>query len=197
LLGHYDRQIKSMSAFDTCNLGLWLEEGADNAMARRVFDAISNGVTISDATLPGAPLIYVNPALERRTGYCGEEVIGLSCKFLQGTDRDQPGVHLIRAAIHEAREERALLRSYRKDRMLCWNELHLSPMFNAAGKLTHFVGIQNDVTAETNAKLQLSESANACMPLLSAAWIACTSAKRCGTKAARSSTSPSTISTET
>jgi diguanylate cyclase (GGDEF)-like protein/PAS domain S-box-containing protein len=146
-----------MSAFDICNLGLWLGEGADNAMARRIFDAISNGVTISDATLPGAPLIYVNPAFERMTGYCREEVVGLSCKFLQGTDRDQPGVHLIRAAIRGAREERALLRNYRKDGTPFWNELYLSPIFNTAGTLTHFVGIQNDVTAETHAKLQLAE----------------------------------------
>lgn len=111
-----------MSDFDICNLGLWLGEGADNAMARRIFDAICYGVTISDATLPGAPLIYVNPAFERITGYRGEEVVGLSCKFLQGTDRDQPAVHLIRSAIAGAREERALLRNYRKDGTLFWNE---------------------------------------------------------------------------
>jgi len=146
-----------MNSFDICNLGLWLGDGADNAMARRIFDAISNGVTISDARLPGAPLIYVNPAFERMTGYCGEEVVGLSCRFLQGTDRDQPGIRLIRTAISEAREERALLRNYRKDGTLFWNELYLSPIFDAAGTLTYFVGIQNDVTAETHAKMQLSD----------------------------------------
>jgi diguanylate cyclase (GGDEF)-like protein/PAS domain S-box-containing protein len=146
-----------MSTFDTAKLGLWLGEGADDAMARRIFDSICNGVTISDATLVGAPLIYVNPAFERMTGYSVEEVTGLSCNFLQGTDKDQPGVHAIRAAIREVREERALLRNYRKDGTPFWNELYLSPIFNRAGALTHFVGIQNDVTAEMQAKLQLSE----------------------------------------
>jgi diguanylate cyclase (GGDEF)-like protein/PAS domain S-box-containing protein len=146
-----------MSLPDTRKLGCWLGQGMDNAMARRVFGAISNGVTISDATLPGAPLIYVNPAFERMTGYSGEEIAGMSCSFLQGIDRDQPGVHRIRAAVREAREERALLRNYRKDGTLFWNEMYLSPVFDAGGTLTHFVGVQNDVTAETEAKRQLAE----------------------------------------
>jgi diguanylate cyclase (GGDEF)-like protein/PAS domain S-box-containing protein len=146
-----------MQALDTSKLGLWLGDGADHAMARRVLDSICNGVTISDATIPGAPLIYVNPAFERMTGYSGEEVLGLSCNFLQGTDKDQPGVHEVRAAILETREVRVLLRNYHKDGTQFWNELYLSPVFNAAGALTHFVGIQNDVTGEMQAKLQLSE----------------------------------------
>ena len=105
----------SNGAFDIDRLGCWLGESADDVMARRVFGAICNGVTISDARLPGAPLIYLNPAFERMTGYSELDVVGLSCNFLQGNDRDQPGVHRIRAAIREAQEERALLRNYRKD----------------------------------------------------------------------------------
>ena len=147
------------TALTTGNLSRWLGDEVNDVVARRVFGAICNGVSISDATLPGAPLIYVNPAFERMTGYSGEEIGGLSCNFLQGIDRDQSGVHRIRAAIREAREERVLLRNYRKDGTLFWNELYLSPLFNAAGILTHFVGIQNDVTAETQAKLQLAEEA--------------------------------------
>lgn len=66
-----------MSALDLCNLGLWLGDGADNAMARRIFDAICNGVTISDARLPGAPLIYVNPAFGRMKPHSNQLARGL------------------------------------------------------------------------------------------------------------------------
>ena len=125
-------------------------------LAQGVFDAICNGVTIGDATRPGVPLIYVNPAFERMTGYSAEEAVGASCRFLQGPDTDQPGVHSIRAAIREGRAVRALLRNYRKDGTPFWNELCLSPIRDAQGALTHFVGIQNDVTAEMEAKLQLA-----------------------------------------
>ena len=143
-----------MGVPDAGKLGLWRP---DDAMSRRVLDSICNGVTITDATLPGAPLIYVNPAFEQMTGYSAEEVIGISCNFLQGEDRDQPGVHAVRAAIREGREERVLLRNYRKDGTPFWNELYLSPMFDGAGKLAHFVGIQNDVTAKIEAESQLAD----------------------------------------
>lgn len=151
------KEDDSMRTLDLGNFGLWLGGGADDGMARHILKGLSNGVTIGDATLPGAPLIYVNPAFERMTGYAGEDVVGLSCNFLQGTDKDQPGVHQIRSAIREAREERVTLRNYRKDGTQFWNELYLSPIFDASGVLSHFVGVQNDVTAEIEAKLQLSE----------------------------------------
>ncbi len=143
-----------MGALNTSKLSFWL---GDDAMARTILDSICNGVTISDATLPGAPLIYVNAAFERMTGYSAAESVGLSCNFLQGTDRDQPSVQEVRIAMREAREVRVLLRNYRKDGRQFWNELYLSPLFDASGALTRFVGIQNDVTAEMLAKLQLAE----------------------------------------
>jgi PAS domain-containing protein len=49
------------------------------------------------------------------------------------------------------------LRNYRKDGTPFWNELYLSPIFDLGGTLTHFVGIQNDVTARIEAELKLSD----------------------------------------
>ncbi|WP_169315296.1 sensor domain-containing diguanylate cyclase [Terriglobus roseus] len=123
----------------------------------RIFDAISNGITIGDAAQPGAPLLYVNSAFEEMTGYRSNEVLGRDCNFLQRNNRDQPGVVKIRKALEERREERVLLRNYRKDGTPFWNELYLSPILDLKGRLTHFVGIQNDVTARVNAELQLSD----------------------------------------
>ncbi len=124
---------------------------------RRIFDSISNGIAIGDATLPGVPLTYVNPAFERITGYPAQEVLGRNCNFLQGTDTNQPGVVRVREAIRDVRDVRGLLRNYRKDGTPFWNELYLSPIFDLAGALTHFVGIQNDVTEKVEAELQLAE----------------------------------------
>jgi diguanylate cyclase (GGDEF)-like protein/PAS domain S-box-containing protein len=123
----------------------------------RIFDSICNGIAIGDATKPGIPLVYINPAFERITGYCAHEVIGRNCNFLQGRDTHQPGVVRIREAIRGVHDERVLLRNYRKDGMPFWNELYLSPIFDLGGTLTHFVGIQNDVTARVEAELKLSD----------------------------------------
>ena len=123
----------------------------------RIFDSISNGIAIGDATRPGTPLVYINPSFERITGYCAKEVVGRNCNFLQGSNTQQPGVVRIREAIRAVHDERALLRNYRKDGTPFWNELYLSPIFDLGGTLTHFVGIQNDVTARIEAELKLSD----------------------------------------
>lgn len=81
------------------------------------------------------------------TGYREAEVLGRNFHFLQGSDTEQPGVACVREAIRLVRDERVLLRNFRKYGTPFWNELYLSPVLDLGGTLTHFVGIQNDVTA--------------------------------------------------
>ncbi|HSY35549.1 MAG TPA: diguanylate cyclase [Acidobacteriaceae bacterium] len=121
---------------------------------RRVLDCVTDSISIADAHLPDLPLTYVNPAFERMTGYTASEVCGRNCRFLQGTDTDQPALAEIRAALRGGKAARVVLRNYRKDGTLFWNELHLYPIRDHAGNLAHFVGIQNDVTAQIAAKNQ-------------------------------------------
>jgi len=52
-------------------------------LMRRVFESVVNGVTIADATAEDLPLVYVNPAFEKMTGYSSDEVLGRNCRFLQ------------------------------------------------------------------------------------------------------------------
>jgi diguanylate cyclase (GGDEF)-like protein/PAS domain S-box-containing protein len=108
--------------------------------------ASSNGITISDPSQPDNPLIYVNRSFELMTGYSAEEVLGSNCRFLQGSDGDQPALDEVRSAIREERDCSVLLRNYRKDGTLFWNELRLSPVHDERGQLTNYVGVQNDVT---------------------------------------------------
>ncbi len=107
--------------------------------------ASTNGIIITDPRLPDNPIVYVNPAFERITGYPAGEVIGKNCRFLQGGDREQPALEGLRAAIRDGREAHIVLRNYRKDGTLFWNELYVSPVRDG-GELTHFIGVQNDVT---------------------------------------------------
>jgi len=127
---------------------------------RRIFDSVSNGISISDANLPDCPLTYVNPSFERMTGYTASEVCGTNCRFLQGTDTDQPARAEIRHALSEGKDARVVLRNYRKDGTLFWNELYLSTIRDHDGNITHFVGIQNDITAQIEAKNQLQHLAH-------------------------------------
>lgn len=121
----------------------------ENAIA-----ASKNGIVISDANQPDNPLIYVNPRFEEMTGY-SHEVLGRNCRFLQGTDTEQPAIAELRTAIREGKECNVILRNYRKDGTLFWNELRIAPVKNAAGKLTNFVGVQTDITDRVEAQEQL------------------------------------------
>ncbi len=125
---------------------------------RRIFRSVTSGISIASATEPHMPLIYVNPAFEVMTGYTFAEVQGNNCRFLQRGERDQPGLTLIREAITGSREVVAILRNYRKDGSFFWNELSLSPIMNREGKVTHFVGIQMDVTSRVEFESALRES---------------------------------------
>ncbi len=125
---------------------------------RRIFRFVTSGISVADATLPDLPLTYVNPAFEVMTGYTLEEVQGRNCRFLQGNERDQPAVSLIRDAIQGEREVVAVLKNFRKDGTPFWNELSLSSIRNREGEVTHYVGIQNDVTARVEFEVALRES---------------------------------------
>jgi PAS domain S-box-containing protein len=106
--------------------------------------------TISDPRQPGHPLVYVNPAFERTTGYSYDETVGRNCRFLQGPDTDPAAVRRIRTAIEQEQHVVVPLLNYRKDGTAFWNELSLSPVHDGEGALTHFVGIQADVTARVH-----------------------------------------------
>ncbi len=125
---------------------------------RRIFRSVTSGISVSNAQLPDLPLVYVNPAFEAMTGYSLEEVQGINCRFLQRGEGGQPGVTLIREAIKAQREVVAIIKNYRKDGTGFWNELSLSPIFNRDGLLTHFVGIQSDVTSRVEFEAALRES---------------------------------------
>lgn len=129
---------------------------------RRLLDravaASSNGVVITDPKLPDNPIVYVNPAFERISGYTVEESIGRNCRFLQGEERDQPVLEELRAALGEERECRVVLRNYRRDGTPFWNELYVSPVHDDEGRLTNFVGIQNDITERRRIEEVLRES---------------------------------------
>jgi PAS domain S-box-containing protein len=133
-------------------------DGSDKLrLLERAVTASTNSIVISDPNQPDDPLVYVNPAFERTTGYTAEEVLGRNCRFLQDEDRDQPAVGELRAAVHEGRHCSVVIRNYRKDGTLFWNELSIYPVRDEEGRVTNFVGVQNDITERIRAEEILSE----------------------------------------
>jgi len=112
----------------------------------KAIEATRCGVTIADARRPGLPIIYCNPAFEALTGYSYEESVGHNCRFLQGEDTDPAAIQQIRNALRLGESCRVVLKNYRKDGSPFWNDLTISPVRDESGELTHFIGVQTDVS---------------------------------------------------
>jgi PAS domain S-box-containing protein/diguanylate cyclase (GGDEF)-like protein len=121
-------------------------------------ETLSDGVAIARVSDGSGPLLYVNKAFERLTGYERHEVLGKDCRYLQGNEREQPEVALIRAALRAAEPLDVTLRNYRKDGSVFWNSLSLRPVAVAGDQL--YVGILRDVSAVRQTEIALDRAAN-------------------------------------
>ena len=125
-------------------------------LLERAIDATTEGITISDAAQPDNPVIFANKGFERLTGYAAHEIVGQNCRFLQGPQTDPHTVHEIRQAIESGAECTVELLNYRKDGTPFWNRLSITPLCDPSGRITHFAGIQSDITElrQTQARLE-------------------------------------------
>lgn len=127
----------------------------DIELLTRALDASICGIVLTDNSQADNPIIYCNAAFERISGYSRKEIIGRNCRFLQGDDRDQKQRQQIRNAIVNGQSCAVEIRNYKKDGSLFWNELSLSPVKNEQGIVTHFIGVQSDVSEKKIAQLAL------------------------------------------
>ncbi|MBE9599550.1 PAS domain-containing sensor histidine kinase [Pedobacter sp. MC2016-24] len=121
----------------------------------KVLEAANTGIVITDNLLPDNPIIYCNPAFEQISGYTRAEIIGHNCRFLQDQDRNQQARFTIKEALLSGESCVVEIRNYNKQGNLFYNELYISPVKDNAGKITHFIGIQNDVSARKKAEQAL------------------------------------------
>lgn len=127
-------------------------------LLKKAVDASNDGIVIAEQEGDDNILIYVNKAFERLTGYKADEILYQDCRFLQTGDRDQAGLQAIREAIRLGNSSRVVLRNYRKDGSVFWNELSISPVYNEADQLTYYIGIQKDVTERVELEERLAQA---------------------------------------
>jgi two-component system cell cycle response regulator len=118
--------------------------GFDADMYRRLVESSPEGVVLVDAQNPERPVIYANRGFEALTGYSATELIGRNLRFLQADDREQDGRHRLREALEKGESCRVLLRNYRKDGTVFWNEMTVLPLLDGDGRVTHFAGHHRD-----------------------------------------------------
>ncbi len=127
-------------------------------LLERAIAASNNGIVITDNSHRNNPIIYCNPAFEKITGYSSQEILGKNCRFLQGADTDPVVLSQIRQAIKSETNCLVVLKNYRKDGTPFWNELAISPVRDHDDRVTHFIGIQTDITQKKQAEEALRDS---------------------------------------
>ena len=121
----------------------------DWQVLQTMIDASPDGIVVCDASDHHWSVVYVNRAFEQLCGYSAAELRGRNLNFLQQGENEQEGLAVLRGALHEGLPCRITLRNYRKDGTPFANEMHLVPIRNHDGRLTHFAsfhraGFAND-----------------------------------------------------
>jgi diguanylate cyclase (GGDEF)-like protein/PAS domain S-box-containing protein len=128
----------------------------------RLFEAViaqmGEGIAITDMQQPDMPITYVNPRFETLTGYSAADVLGKNCRFLNQRDRTQPEVVQMRNAINAHLPFQVTLRNFRKNGEAFWNSVTASPVHDDKGNVTHFIGIQRDVSDILDTQDQLNRA---------------------------------------
>lgn len=123
----------------------------------RVLDCTPNGISVSDARRYPQPIVHVNPAFTRITGYAPHEILGRDASLLQGPQTDVDDLALLARTVQGGDELKLTLRSYRKDGSLFHNKLSVSPVRDASGEITHYINVLEDVSGQIEVKQRLIE----------------------------------------
>ena len=112
---------------------------------RDVVESAPEGIVICDATGADCPAVYVNAAFAQMCGYPAAALLGSNLRILQATDREQEARVRLAEAVSRGEPARVLVRNYRPDGSMFWNETVIQPV-RTAGKLTHFIGYHRDAS---------------------------------------------------
>jgi len=101
---------------------------------------------IMEVGLPGHRVVYVSDSFKGLTLYSKKEFIRHSCSILQGKCTNKPQVRRLHEAIARGEQVDSHLLNYRRDGTPFWNRFMALPIKSSDGRVTHYVGIQQDVT---------------------------------------------------
>lgn len=117
----------------------------DDSQALAGFSRLSVAMVITNPNSDDNPIVYINDAFERTTGYQRSRVIGRNCRFLQGPDTDPKAVQMIRNAIESGEDVSVDILNYRATGEAFMNRLLIAPISDGFGKPVYFLGIQKEL----------------------------------------------------
>ncbi len=132
----------------------WKDSEEQIQLLLRAVEDTEDSVLITDADLesPGPRIVFVNPGFSKMTGYSRDEVLGRSPRILQGPKTERKVLDELRRCLEKGEPFFGETINYRKDGSEYFLEWHISPVRDTAGRITHFVSVQRDITARKKAE---------------------------------------------
>lgn len=130
------------------------EEEEHLALLESVVKHTNDGIMITEAK-PGHPIVYVNEAFTKVTGYTNDEVYGKNARIFQGPKTDKSQFPALKNAIVNWQPFELTLINYKKNGEEYWNNFSISPVMNNKGEYTHWISIERDVTDQIKANEEI------------------------------------------
>ncbi len=132
-----------------------LEELLEDDKSFEGFSRAQVAMVITNPHIEDNPIVYVNQAFTRVTGYARSASIGRNCRFLQGEGTSKADVDKLRIAIESEQSVTVDLQNFRANGEPFTNRLIVAPILDSAGKLAYFIGIQKELReGDTSARTE-------------------------------------------
>ncbi len=134
---------------------------ADRLLLRAAVARINDLLVITSA-VPDAdghhPIVFVNEAFERHTGWQREEVIGRPGTLLDGPGTDPAVVQRVHEHLRRGESIRAEVLHYTREGREYWAELVVVPVYDTTGRHTHWVSVHRDISDRKALEEQLFQA---------------------------------------
>ncbi len=117
-----------------------------------------SGNTIVITDTDGA-IQYANPRFEETTGYTLREAVGQNPRLSKSGEQNADYYRVLWETIANGRIWRGEFHNRRKDGALYWESATIAPVHNAAGHITHYIAIKEDITEIKQAQEALRQYA--------------------------------------
>jgi PAS domain S-box-containing protein len=107
---------------------------------------------VTDATLPGNPIVFANNAFVELSGYALDELLGQDPHFLNGPGTDPDAIQRYTRSMEERRNETLEIQQYRKDGTPFRAMLFASPLNDGQGTITNHFLSYLDITRRFDAE---------------------------------------------
>lgn len=162
--GHLEEEVRRQT--DELHLKkIQLKQGADKQkrseeqihIRTKAMESTADGIFIIDAQKTDFPVIYANPSFQTMTGFGKREIIGRNYFLLYGASADPRIIEEIKGTIHQGKSFHGEMLNFQKNGKKFWNLLRITPVRDARGSVTHYVGIQTDISLIRQRDLEIKE----------------------------------------